>query len=144
MNTPPQSPVSRVPSPPPIRRSSFARHTLANIPQDEDGELVLEENVPKYEVVATRTQPRVAGKLCIEVKPADSDVVEKWPLEAFVDEEGFFTDETVCKWVNDWNDKASKAPYVARKCLFCNRRAKIGITVCAHCENAGWRDIVYD
>jgi len=128
----------------PRSRNSFVAQTLHMPPEPEDTDNpILEDNVPTYEVVASRSQPRVSGKLCIEVKPADSDKVEKWPIEAFVDKDGFFTDETVCKWVNDWNDKARKTPYVPRKCLFCNRKAKLGVTLCGHCENAGWYEIVY-
>ena len=103
----------------------------------------LKDSEPHYEVVSSRSQPRIGGRICIEVHDLLTDFVEKWPLEAFVDEDGDFTDETVCKWVNDWNDKATKAPYARRKCLFCNRKAKIGMTICGHCESAGWYTIVY-
>ena len=102
-----------------------------------------EDSEPHYKVVSSRSQPRVGGRICIEVHDLLTDFVEKWPLEAFVDEDGDFTDETVCKWVNDWNDKAAKAPYARRKCLFCNRKAKIGMTICGHCESAGWYTVVY-
>ena len=110
---------------------------------DEDNEVVLEENVPSYEVLASRNQPRVSGKICIEVKVRDSEATEKWPLDAFVDEDGCFTDETVCQWVNNWNDKAAKFPDNKRVCLMCSRRAKKGFTICGHCSNKGLNDIIY-
>ena len=46
---------------------------------DEDNEVVLEENVPSYEALASRNQPRARGKIRIEVKVRDD---EKWPSEA--------------------------------------------------------------
>ncbi len=110
---------------------------------DEDSEVVLEKNAPSYEVLASRSQPRVNGKICIEVKVKDSETTEKWPLEAFVDEDGCFTDETVCQWVNNWNDKAAKFPDNKRACLMCSRRAKKGFTICGHCSNKGFNDIIY-
>ena len=150
MNTPPQSPVS-CPAPPRLRRSychsrgesSFAAQTPDLSVEVSDEELVLEDNVPTYEIISSRSQPRVGGKICIEVKPADSEVVEKWPLEAFVDEDGFFTDETVCKWVNDWNEKAALHPDVHRTCLMCARKAKKALTLCGHCFSKGLDEIIY-
>lgn len=119
----------------------------ANAPLQEETWLadgpVLEDNVPAYEVVSSRSQPRVAGKLCVEVKCADSAVAEKWPLEAFIDEEGLFTDETVCMWVNNWNEKAALHPDVHRLCLMCSHRAKKGFTLCGHCFSKGLDDIIY-
>ena len=142
MNTPPQSLISRTPSPPRLRRSHVSQKLDLSM-EDSDDDLVLEDNVPSYEIITSRSQPRVDGKLCVEVKPSDSELVEKWPLEAFIDEDGFFTDETVCKWVNDWNEKAALHPTVHRKCLMCAHRAKKALTLCGHCFSKGLDEIIY-
>lgn len=118
----------------------------------EGDEPVLEDNIayaeapleaPTYEVVASRNQPRVAGKLCIEVIPKDTGVTEKWPLEVFIDKDGDFTNDEVCNWVNHWNEVASLHPDVRRLCLMCSRRAVRGRTLCGHCSSNGFDEIIY-
>lgn len=104
-------------------------------------EPVLEENVPTtprvfaYKVVASRTQPREGGKICIEVNVSDSNVTERWPLESFIGSDGFFTDDDVFAWVTNWNQTAELYPNNRRLCLMCARRSKKGFTLCGHCFN---------
>ena len=150
MNTPPQSPISRTPSPPRLRRSyknSFTAQPLDFHPQESEEELpVLEDNVPEnindWNVRFSRSQPRVGGVVCVEVEISATGAVEKWPLEAFIDGD-FFTNDTVCEMVNDWNATASAWPNVKRLCLLCRRKATKGLTICGHCEFKGLGQVIY-
>lgn len=111
-------------------------------------EPVLEENVPTtsgafaYRVVASRTQPREGGKICIDVNVSDSGAVERWPLESFIGSDGFFTDDEVFAWVTNWNQTAEMYPNNRRLCLMCARRSKKGFTLCGHCFSV-YGQVVY-
>ena len=149
MQTPPQSPSSRTPSPPSIRRTYGRSSFTVQTPPPEEPEEeqpVLEENVPDnvndWNVRFSRSQPRVGGMVCVEVEISATGAVEKWPLEAFIDGD-FFTNDTVCEMVNDWNATAASWPNVKRLCLMCCRKATKGLTICGHCEFKGHGQAIY-
>lgn len=92
-------------------------------------------------IISSRTCPRVKGKIC--VRTIVDGVYKPTPLEDFIDPEGFFTNQEICNWVNDWNLIAAKYPNTKRRCLFCPRKTNKGLTICWSCKFKGMEEIVY-
>jgi len=105
-----------------------------------ESELIIEDNT-KTVILPFRSRLRLNGKICISA--ITNDIFKPVPLEDFIDSEGYFTNSEVCKRVNEWNATASKYPNIKRRCLFCNRKANKGLTICWACKFKGMEEIVY-
>lgn len=86
---------------------------------------------------------RVNKKLCFLMN--NRGVMEWWSIDEFL-ENGFFTNEDVCDWINHKNEVAKAFPNVKRRCLLCNRFALKGKTICHdyhECDGVKAKEYIY-
>lgn len=110
-----------------------------SIPRTEK-KVVFEELVYKYGHPETK---RVNKKLCFLVY--NRGIMEWWSIDEFL-ENGIFTNEDVCDWINHKNEVARVYPNVKRRCFMCNRFALKGKTICHtnhKCEGIKAKDFIY-
>jgi len=102
------------------------------------------QSLDDYTIVCSRNQPRFRwGEIaieCLECVDGDQKTFHQ-PLSFFIDD-GYFIDETVSTWVNDWCNKAKMYPNHRRKCIMCRTKAAKGSVLC-HRDMKKWHSTIY-